>query len=399
MLTIKNNIGVEAKVYAETFEYEAYDQIKKLIDFEPYQKSKVRIMPDAHAGKGCTVGTTMTIDNKVTPNLVGVDIGCGMLTVKLKDKDIDLEKLDVVINKFIPSGFNVHSKSGVKRNSTLEKSLYSLKCQDKVDLKRALLSVGTLGGGNHFIEVDKGSDGSLYLVIHTGSRKLGGDVCKYYQDKAFQNVNEMKKVTSNLINKLKSEGREKEINEQLKLIQKPSADKDLACLEGNDFDDYLHDMAITQMFAVENRDMIANIILKNTGLIEDFRFETIHNYIDFNRMILRKGAVSAELNETLLIPINMRDGSLLCKGKGNEEWNFSAPHGAGRLMSRSKAKENISLESFEDTMKGIYTSSVMESTIDEAPQAYKDMDEIVRNIRDTVEVMDIIKPIYNFKAH
>lgn len=392
--TIKNTIGIITKIFAETFEQEAWDQIKKLSNFPAYQKEKIRVMPDAHAGKGCTVGTTMTITDKITPNLVGVDIGCGMLTVKLKDSNVDLEKLDSIINNKIPSGFNVHTSSKMYFDFS------NLRCKKYVDLPRASLSIGSLGGGNHFVELNKSeNDGSYYLVIHSGSRKLGADVCKYYQDKAFQDVNEMKKVKENLINKLKKENREKEINSELKKIRKPRTDKELAFLTGSDFDDYMNDMKIVQKFAVTNRKTMADIILKEVGLKEDSRFETIHNYIDFNRMILRKGAVSAELNETLLIPINMSDGSLLCVGKGNSDWNYSAPHGAGRLMSRSKAKASIKLEDYEQTMTDIYSSSVGVSTIDEAPQAYKSIDEIRNTITDTVDVVDVLKPVYNFKTH
>lgn len=393
MKEIKNSIDNKTIIYAETFEYEAYDQLKELCNFEAYLDSKIRIMPDAHAGKGCVVGTTMTISNKVTPNLVGVDIGCGMLTVELKDSIIDFSKLDKVISNKIPSGFSVHDRA----KSSFDFS--NLRCSNHVDLKRALLSIGSLGGGNHFIEVDYSEKThKYYLVIHSGSRKLGGDVCKYYQDLAFQKVNEMKKVKEELIKKLKSEGREKEIDSQLKLIIKPSANKDLAFLSGSDFDDYLNDMALVQKFAVLNRKTMADIIIKEMGFNESERFETIHNYIDFKRMILRKGAVSAEYGEKLLIPINMRDGSLICVGKGNEDWNFSAPHGAGRLMSRSKAKELINLEEYKLSMNGIYSTSVCQSTLDEAPQAYKPMEEIIEAIEPTVDIIDIIKPEYNFKS-
>ena len=393
MKEIKNSIDNKTIIYAETFEYEAYDQLKELCNFEPYLDSKIRIMPDAHAGKGCVVGTTMTISNKVTPNLVGVDIGCGMLTVELKDSIIDFSKLDKVISNKIPSGFSVHDRA----KSSFDFS--NLRCSNHVDLKRALLSIGSLGGGNHFIEVDYSEKThKYYLVIHSGSRKLGGDVCKYYQDLAFQKVNEMKKIKEELIKKLKSEGREKEIDSQLKLISKPSVNKDLAFLSGSDFNDYLNDMNLVQKFAVLNRKTMADIIIKEMGFDESERFETIHNYIDFKRMILRKGAVSAEYGEKLLIPINMRDGSLICVGKGNEDWNFSAPHGAGRLMSRSKAKELIDLEEYKLSMSGIYSTSVCQSTLDEAPQAYKPMEEIVQAIEPTVDIIDIIKPEYNFKS-
>lgn len=394
MKIIKNVIGNEVLIFAETFEYEALEQVKKMSNFEPYRNSKIRIMPDAHAGKGCTVGTTMEIKDAITPNLVGVDIGCGMLTIKLKNKDVDLEKLDNVIITKVPSGFNVHSKS--KKTFDFSK----LRCQKNVDLKRALLSIGTLGGGNHFIELAKDEKNEdLYLIIHSGSRKLGGDVCKYYQDKAFQNVNEMTNVIKLEIEKLKKEGREKEISEHIKHIKKPVVDKDLAYLTNADFDNYLNDMSIVQKFASLNRETIGDIIVKEMGWQKSESFETIHNYIDFKRMILRKGAVSAENGELLLIPMNMRDGSLLCVGKGNEEWNYSAPHGAGRLMSRSKAKELINFNEFKNSMNDVYTTSVSIQTIDEAPQVYKPMDEIISCIGDTVDVIGILKPIYNYKAH
>lgn len=393
MKTIITNTGNEVKVFAETFEYEAYEQVKRLANYEAYQNSIIRIMPDSHAGKGCTVGTTMTITDKVTPNLVGVDIGCGMLTIELKDKNIDCEKLDLIIRTKIPNGFDVHEK----QKATFD--FESLICAKQVDLERALLSIGSLGGGNHFIEVDYSEkSGRHYLVIHSGSRKLGGDVCKYYQDLAFQGANEMKKVREDLITRLKAEGRIQDIESEVKKLKKPIADKELAHLSGDYLRSYLNDMEIVQRFAMLNRKTMAAIIIKEMGFLEESRFETIHNYIDFKRMILRKGAVSAEQGEKLLIPINMRDGSLICIGKGNEDWNYSAPHGAGRLMSRSKAKEMLSMDEFVNSMNGIFTTSVSTSTIDEAPQAYKSMEEIRTAITDTVEIIDTIKPIYNFKA-
>lgn len=393
MKTIRTDSGKEVKIFAETFEYEAYDQVKRLANYEAYQNSIIRIMPDSHAGKGCTVGTTMTITDKVTPNLVGVDIGCGMLTIELKDKYIDCEKLDGVIRTKIPNGFNVHQQQ--KATFDFEKLI----CAKKVDLERALLSIGSLGGGNHFIEVDYSEkNNKYYLVIHSGSRKLGGDVCKYYQDLAFQGANEMKKIREDLITRLKAEGRIQDIEKEIKKLKKPIADKELAHLSGDNFSSYLNDMEIVQRFAMLNRKTMAAIIIKEMGFQEESRFETIHNYIDFKRMILRKGAVSAELGEKLLIPINMRDGSLICIGKGNEDWNYSAPHGAGRLMSRSKAKEMLSMDEYVNSMDGIFTTSVSTATIDEAPQAYKSIEEIRSAITDTVDIIDTIKPIYNFKA-
>lgn len=394
MKKITNKNGVDTIIFAETFEYEAYDQIKNLINFEAYLDAKIRIMPDAHAGKGCTVGTTMTITDKVTPNLVGVDIGCGMLTVRLNTNDIDFKKIDHIIKTKVPSGFDVHTKPIKKFDFT------DLRCQKYVDLSRALLSIGTLGGGNHFIEIGKNeATGDVYLIIHSGSRKLGSDVCKYYQDKAFSNANEMRTIVNNIVAKLKAEGRERDIDSEIKKIKKPVADKALAYLTGTDFADYMKDMMIVQRFATLNRETIAEIILKEAGLGALNKFETIHNYIDFKRMILRKGAVSAEDGQVLLIPINMRDGSLLCVGKGNEDWNYSAPHGAGRLMSRSKAKDLISFDEFRKSMNGVYTSSVVMATLDEAPQAYKSIDEIKEAILATVDIIGTIKPLYNFKAH
>jgi RNA-splicing ligase RtcB len=394
MKTIRNSKGTETVIYAESFEQEAWEQVKRMCNFEAYELEKIRIMPDAHVGKGCTVGTTMTITDKITPNLVGVDIGCGILSVVLKDQDIDFGRLDETINTKIPSGFNVHSKA-VK-----DFDFSYLRCQRQVDLQRAMLSIGTLGGGNHFIEVGRAeSTGEIYLIIHSGSRKLGGDVCKYYQDKAGQQITQIGKIKKTLIRQLKAEGREKEIDAALHQLKNPAANKELAYLTGDDFTDYMNDMSIVQKFASLNRETMAEIILKEMNFTEVSRFETIHNYIDFRRMILRKGAVSSEKGEKLLIPINMRDGSLLCIGIGNEQWNYSAPHGAGRLMSRSKAKEAIAMDDFISTMKDVYSTSVVTETLDEAPQAYKPIEEIKAAITDTVDIVGVIKPLYNYKAH
>lgn len=392
MKTIKRNNGNDIKIYATTLEDAAFDQIKELGEFEPYQNSKIRIMPDCHAGTGCTIGTTMEIKDKITPNLVGVDIGCGMLTVKLKETDINLQKLDAVINKFIPNGFNIHTepKADFEFGKLLAKNL---------NIDRAKLSIGSLGGGNHFIEVGKNSKGELFLVIHSGSRNIGAQVAKYYQDIAIENLTDNSKEREELIERLKKEGKQNEISEELKKIKKPIINKDLAYLTGVDFDNYMHDMELMQKFAVLNRRTIAHIVLEKAELTEAESFETIHNYIDFNRMILRKGAVSAENGETLLIPINMRDGSIIAKGKGNEDWNYSAPHGAGRLMGRNEAHKKLNFDEFKEQMKDVYSSSVLAETLDEAPNAYKPMNEIIEAIGETVVVIDIIKPIYNFKSH
>lgn len=392
MKTIINSVGNVTKIFADTFEYEAYDQVKVLANFEPYLNERIRVMPDAHVGKGSTVGTTMTISNKVTPNLVGVDIGCGMLTTKLKEKDIDLPKLDRVVREEVPSGFAIRGEAFTSFDFS------DLQCAKHADLERAALSIGTLGGGNHFIEVNRSEDGWLYLVIHSGSRHLGVNVWKYYQDLAWQNVNEGDALRKKKIKDLKGQKREKEIERELKKLNKPAANKELAFLEGADFDRYINDMRIVQRFASANRAAMAKVIVDKMGWHVDDRFETVHNYIDIEHMILRKGAVSARKDEVLLIPINMRDGSLICKGKGNEDWNWSAPHGAGRLMSRSKAKELLSMEEYTESMRGVFTTSVNPSTLDEAPQAYKPMSEIINAVEDTAEVLEIIKPIYNFKA-
>ena len=393
MKIIKNLIGNEVKVFAETFENEAYEQVMTLANFEPYKNSKIRIMPDSHAGKGCTIGTTMTITNKVTPNLVGVDIGCGMLVVELWQREIDLKKLDDVIHKYVPSGFNTHP---VPIHSF---DFKKLKCAKHVDLNRALLSIGSLGGGNHFIEVDRSEDGQLYLVIHSGSRNLGVGVCNYYQNLAYEKSVDMADRRHELIRTLKAQGREKDINSELQKLQRQKISKELAYLEGENFEDYINDMEIVQQFASFNRKAIAELILEHMDLHIADIFETIHNYIDTKNMILRKGAVSAQKCERFIVPINMRDGSLICFGKGNADWNCSAPHGAGRLMSRNKAKEVISMKEYEDSMQGVYTTSVNGSTIDEAPQVYKPISEIMEAIKPTAGIIEVIRPIYNFKAN
>lgn len=394
MIEIKNKIGSVTKVYAETFEDEAYRQVEKMCNYEPYLNSKIRIMPDAHAGKGCVIGTTMTLNGAVTPNLVGVDIGCGMLAAYFTVNDIDLNKLDKVIRENVPCGFSVHEKP---IHSFDLSSMYCYKAIYDKDWY-VQQSLGTLGGGNHFIEVNRASDGCIMIVIHSGSRNLGVQVCNYYQELAVKNMS-VRNDVKELIERLKSEGREKEIQSELKKIKSHVVDKELAHLKGADFEHYIHDMEIVQRYASMNRSLILNIICRNMGLYTWDYISTIHNYIDVDNMILRKGAVSAQNGKKLIIPMNMRDGSLICVGKGNEDWNYSAPHGAGRLMSRAKAKEFISMQDFKQSMSDIYTTSVCEGTLDEAPQAYKSADEIMSLIGDTVEIVDVVKPIYNFKAN
>lgn len=401
MIELKGKCNT-AKVFTDNIESEAINQIIELCNQEFIKDSKIRIMPDTHAGAGCTIGTTMTLNGKVVPNLVSYDIGCGMFTVKLLDKEIDLSVLDTVIREYIPAGQTIR-KFNHRYNQYIP--LNNLKCIQNVNIDRAMKSVGTLGGGNHFIELSKDSKGNLYLIIHTGSRYLGKQIAEYYQKKAIENItkNNIDKKKNEIINKLKSEGKEKEIQQALKDIKPINIPSELCYLEGKDYKDYLHDMHIAQSYARINREAIADIIIDKMKLKEATCFHTTHNYIDENfkidnEYVLRKGAIRALKDEKVLIPINMKDGSILAKGKGNPDWNYSAPHGAGRLLSRSKAKEQLSLEAFKESMKDIYTTSVNLSTLDEAPMAYKPMDEILSNIKDTVEIIDILKPIYNFKA-
>lgn len=383
------------KVFTDNTDNETISQLTTLLNQEFIKDNKIRIMPDTHAGAGCVIGTTMTIKDKIIPNLVGVDIGCGMLSVKLEEKDIDLELLDTVIRKYVPSGFDIHEHAIAKSNV---KEIIA-----PIDVDKAFKSLGTLGGGNHFIEVDHDKEGNLWLVVHTGSRHLGIEVCKYYQDLAWKKIknNGIDQKIKETVAKLKAEGKQHEIENTIKILKMQAGPipKDLCYVEGEDFENYIHDMRLAQEHAKINRATIVSQILKYTNLHEVERFDTIHNYIDTDNMILRKGSISAQLGEKVLIPMNMRDGSLICIGKGNEDWNYSAPHGAGRLMSRSQAKDLVSLDEFKESMEGIFTTCVSTSTIDEAPMVYKSMDEIINNIQDTVEIIDCIKPIYNYKAN
>ena len=389
------------KVFTDNVDNATIGQLIALMNQSSVAGSQIRIMPDTHAGKGCVIGTTMTIGNKVIPNLVGVDIGCGMAVVELKETRIDLPKLDSVIRKKVPSGFSIRDKAHkFLRNVDLEE----LYCYKNINVDRAEKSLGTLGGGNHFIEVDISESGQLYLVVHTGSRNLGKQVAEYYQDLAWKSLKNGNKgeLIKAKIDELKAAGRQSEIEAEIAKIQSTieSVPKELAYCEGELFDKYIHDMKITQEYAYWNREAILDTIVDEMHLHVVEQWQTIHNYIDTENMILRKGSVSAQAGEKLIIPMNMRDGSLICIGKGNPDWNFSAPHGAGRLMSRSEAKQSISMSEFNKTMSdaGIYSTSVNKSTIDESPMAYKPMQEIIDNIGDTVEIVNIIKPIYNFKA-
>ena len=392
------------KIFTDNIEEKAKEQVLTLASHPAFSDCRIRIMPDVHAGAGCVIGFTADLGNKVIPQVVGVDIGCGMLTCVLGDVSIDLEKLDEIIYSHIPHGLSVHNRPTIDVDF-----LRQLRCFDHLKNRdRIRASLGTLGGGNHFIEVDQNKNGVKYLVIHTGSRNLGKQVADYYQNLAIEKLlgkEQLREATNAMIADLKSQGRQSEINDRIQELRKQfipdaSIPRDLCYLTGQDREDYLHDMELCQYFAARNRQKIAADILWYLGLPCLDSFETIHNYIDLKSNIVRKGAIAAYANQRLLIPMNMRDGCILGIGKGNPDWNCSAPHGAGRIMSRMKARETISMDDYRDTMReaNIFTSSVNESTIDESPMAYKPMDEIVRLIQPTVEIVDILKPIYNFKA-
>ncbi len=354
----------QAKVFSDTIEASALDQVRHLLDQPFVAGSKIRIMPDAHAGAGCTIGTTMTITDKVVPNLVGVDIGCGMQTVRLGPSRLDFKALDIFIRRHIPSGFNIRKQPHALADRV---RLDALRSKSQVNQERALLSIGTLGGGNHFIEVAVDEQERLYVVVHSGSRHLGKQVAELYQKKAARRL-------------------------------RGQVEAALAYCEGELFDDYLNDMAVVQAYADVNRTAMMDKLINHLDLPVEARWTTVHNYIDLNTMILRKGAISAQQGERVLIPLNMRDGSLICTGKGNPDWNFSAPHGAGRLMSRREARRKIKLSDFQKAMTGVYSTTIDRTTVDEAPFAYKPMEEIVQNIRDTVTIDHHIRPLYNFKA-
>lgn len=397
-MEIKGKYGT-AIVYATVVDESTKEQIKNLMDQKFTKNLNVRIMADCHAGTGCVIGTTMNINDCVVPNLVGVDIGCGMLTVKLGNMDIDLIKLDRFVRKKIPSGLETYSEEQV-----MATNIEDLKCYEHLAHKsRHKKSMGTLGGGNHFIEIDKDDEDNLYLVIHTGSRNLGKQVCEYYTTQAKKDyLDSKRKNIRSLINRYKRLNKEEKIQEGIEKLMKKynSIDFDLLPVYGKTFEDYMFDMDICQKFAWENREAIATKIMEYLGLeLSNFEyFHTIHNYINMEDKILRKGSISAYLGEEVLIPINMRDGSIIARGKSNVEYNYSAPHGAGRILSRSEAFNSITLSDFKEAMTGIYSTSVQESTIDESPFAYKSIEDIIPNILPTVDILKIIKPIYNFKA-
>ena len=400
-IEIKGKVNT-AICYANAVEEEAVEQIRRMCDYPVTEGSKIRIMPDVHAGKGCTIGTTMTIFDKVVPNVVGVDIGCGMYTVNLGKQEIDLEKLDM-------AAFSIPSGRDVWEGRIEAFDLTGLRCYRQLkNTKRLARSLGTLGGGNHFIEVDRASDGTQYLVIHSGSRNLGKQTAEIYQNLAIdldKGIGDYLEARDQLIREYKEQGRKAELQEALKELRRTqyregpqTIPPDLCYLSGRYLEDYLHDVEICQRFARRNREKMAEILLEKTGLTAGEAFHTIHNYIDTEEMILRKGSIAAHKGEKVLIPVNMRDGSILAVGKGNPEWNYSAPHGAGRLMSRTAAKNTLSMDAFRQSMEGIYTSSICQATLDEAPMAYKPLEDILDAVRESVDIIDILKPIYNFKA-
>ena len=399
MMEIKGQVNT-AICFAKVIEDEAIEQIRRMCDYSFTEGSQIRIMPDVHAGKGCTIGTTMTVTDKAVPNIVGVDIGCGMYTIDLGKVEIDMEQMDSAAH-FIPSGMNVWE--GRKEHF----DLLDLRCYRGLkDAKRLERSLGTLGGGNHFIEIDQAADGTKFLIIHSGSRNLGKQVAEFYQRLAID-LNKGKEEyfarRDALIAEYKAAGRRSEIQAALKALrweeQEATIPEDLCFVYGQYFQDYLHDVEICQRFARRSRELMAEIILQRLGLEAVDAFHTIHNYIDTDEMILRKGAIAAHEGEKVLIPINMRDGSVLATGKGNPEWNYSAPHGAGRIMSRTAAKAELNMDEYRKEMEGIYTTSVNESTLDEAPMAYKSLSDIIDVIGESVDIIEVLKPIYNFKAN
>ena len=398
MEKIKGKVAT-AISYAKVIDEKARSQIARMCDYDFTQGSRIRIMPDVHAGKGCTIGTTMTVKDKAVPNIVGVDIGCGMYTVRLEADELNFEHWDEAAH-YVPSGMNVW------KEKQEDFDLQQLHCYSQLKNKSWIEnSVGTLGGGNHFIEIDRAKDGTYYLVIHTGSRNLGKQVAELYQELAIDlNVGKAsyREQRENIIKELKESGRQNEIQTSLKELEvnrrNTSIPEDLCYVYGESLDHYLHDLELCQQFARRNRELISKVLLDRTGITGSSGFHTIHNYIDTKEMILRKGAIAAHKDERVLIPINMRDGSILAVGKGNEDWNFSAPHGAGRIMSRMQAKAQLSMEEYKKAMDGIYTTSISKETLDEAPMAYKSREDILDVIGDTVEVIDVLKPVYNFKA-
>ena len=402
---------MDLKIFAKTVEDACRKQVMNLAHQEAFKDAKIRIMPDCHAGKGCTIGFTANLGDKVVPNLVGVDIGCGMYVVYFGQctlSDLQLAAIDGFIHENIPSGMNANDAD----HSVGFEDLDKLRMRRELrNVEHLHASIGSLGGGNHFIELDHDENNGLYLVIHTGSRNLGQQVCKFYQNLAIDECNnhsiELKAKVAGLVTRMRLNGQQKEIQSAIEKLREEykCVDKvptDLCYLTGESRDAYLHDMKICQEYAVKNREEIAcricDFMYERFGLVAKRSFHTVHNYIDFDDNIIRKGSIRCNKCEEVIIPLNMRDGSILAIGKGNEDWNCSGPHGAGRLMSRKEAKQAISMEDFKNSMVGIYTTSVDEGTLDESPMAYKNAQEIIEAIKDTVEIVTVIKPIYNFKA-
>lgn len=411
--------GYDVKVFTDNVEESAMDQIMKLISIDVFADKKIRIMPDVHAGAGCVIGFTGDLGDKVIPNIVGVDIGCGMRVLRLGGTgEIDFHAFHEHIISSVPSGMMIREeKRGFNALQGDEMELYreaksllnSLRCyRDLKNVDRIKKSIGTLGGGNHFIELDKDDHENIYLVIHTGSRNLGKQVAEIYQERAVKHLtegaDEFEAEIRRTIEEFKAAGRRDELQSVIKKMRQkqakaePRLPKDLCYLEGERREDYLHDMRICQHWAVVNRKLISLVLMRFfAGATIEEEFESIHNYISDDNMI-RKGAISASPGERCIIPLNMRDGSLICIGKGNDDWNRSAPHGAGRVLSRSQAYEKIKMEDFVASMEGIYSESVNDFTRDESPMVYKPSEEILANIGDTVTVERIIRPIFNFKA-
>lgn len=395
MIEVKGKF-TDAVIYTNNPQEAAIVQIKELVNQSFMQGAKVRIMPDYHAGKGCVIGTTIALNDRVVPNLVGVDVGCGVLVSEIGKGKIDFNQLDETIRQFVPSGNAIHDnadKTNVTEMYTNE-AFIARGLQDDYTNR----SLGTLGGGNHFIELAQDDVGVHYLLIHTGSRYVGAKVASWHQKRAFESL--QRDDLTEKMDQLKEEGRHQEIQAMIQAfkLESPVVPKDLAYLEGDLFTDYIADMKLAQQFARDNRKVIAQIIAKHMKWDFSEQFDSVHNYIDTDSMILRKGAVRAAKGEQLVIPMNMRDGSLICVGKGNAEWNESAPHGAGRIYSRTAAMKNLSMDAFKETMSGIWTTSVSEETLDEAPMAYKPMQEIVDQIDETVDIQKHVIPVYNFKA-
>ncbi len=411
--------GYDVKIFTDNVESSALEQIEELLSIEVFADKKIRIMPDVHAGAGCVIGFTGDLGDKVIPNIVGVDIGCGMRVLKFRiDESIDFHAFNEHILSNVPSGMWIREeKHGFKQLAGEDMEIYreakrlvtGLRCYRELKYSdRIYKSIGSLGGGNHFIEFDRDADGYSYLVIHTGSRNLGKQVAEIYQAHAVTHLtdgaDEFELAIRRTIEEYKMAGRRSEIQGVIRKMRKdrseakPSLPHVLCYVEGAMREDYLHDMRLCQQWAVLNRKLIAQLLMKffhGVDIIEEF--ESVHNYISDDN-IIRKGSISAVKGERCIIPLNMRDGSLLCTGKGNSDWNYSAPHGAGRVLSRTAAYEQISMADFEAAMKGIYSESVNNFTLDESPMAYKPADEIIANIGPTVNIDTIIRPVFNFKA-